>query len=87
MKNISVSHVITWLTEASCLYAAPTQSSNSELIRPEFTDFFISEKAKSTKTSPLFGVTSDKTLAYQRAVVIKLNIAESDILSVYLSSQ
>ena len=43
-KNIWVSQVITWckwLTEASCLYAAPTQSSDNELIRRQFTDIFL----------------------------------------------
>ena len=66
MKNISVSHVITWLTEDSCLYAAPTQSLNNKLIRRHLQIFFFSEKTKST--SPTFGVTSDKTLTYQRVV-------------------
>ena len=48
------SHVITsckWLTEASCSYVAPTQSTNSELIRRQFINIFsFSQKPKPTKT-------------------------------------
>ena len=58
--------MLTWLTEASCLYAGPTQSSNNELIRRYLQIFFFSEKTKSTR--PAFRIICGKTLTYQRVV-------------------
>ena len=55
--------MLTWLTEARFLYAAPTQSSNNELIRRYLQIFFFSES-----TWPPFGVICGKTPTCQRVV-------------------
>ena len=55
--------MLTWLTEARFLYAAPTQSSNNELIRRFLQIFFFSES-----TWPPFGVICGKTPTCQRVV-------------------
>ena len=69
---------MTLLTGVSCLSAAPTQSSNNELIRRQLQIFFFSEKTKSTKTSSPYGARSDRTLTFQR-VVTQNSILQSQI--------